>query len=195
MADTTNIEDLPSEPQNNVVLETKMPNDYEKVLNETPNNNNVPSAAENQKMMNELVSGIQQASANGATTLPSRDIPMNESQITQDPNIKANYVEEHPNNDYIEESQNVEDYILHNSKQTTRNDSIEEILETIQIPLLLGILYFIFQLPFIKNLVFNYFPSLFSSDGNQNLGGYLFFSILYAISYFSITNILQRLEM
>lgn len=201
MADTTNIDDLPSAPQNKVVLEKQETPEYEKMIahdnaqvaNREPAKH-IPSAIENQKMMNELVSGIQQASASGATQLPSRDIPMDQGALTQDPAIQPNYVPEHPNDDYIADSENMEDYMLNNIKKNNREDSLEVLLENMQIPILLGILYFLFQLPVLRSFVHNYMPSFFGKDGNQNLGGYLFFSVLFATSYFMITTIIKKIE-
>lgn len=211
MADTTNIDDLPSasDSQSRVVLEKQETPEYQQMiahdtaqLPATSDSGSgvkdplrVPSALENQKMMNELVSGIQQASASGATQLPSRDIPMNQSSITQDQETQPNYVPKHVNDDYIDETENMNDYMLNNIKSATKQDTIEAFLETMQVPILLGILYFMFQLPVVKSFVFVYFPSMFHKDGNQNLGGYLFFSILFAITYFTITSTIQRLEM
>jgi hypothetical protein len=198
MTDTTNINELPSDPyvsENKVVMEQKEMPEYENILKENNNsNNNVPSAAENQKIMNELVSGIQQASASGATQLPSRDIPMNTNNITQDPSIQPNYVAQNPNDDYINQESSPEDYLINNQKKSNKLSSIESIMEDLQTPFLLGILYFIFQLPFIKKLVFKHIPLLCHKDSNLNLGGYLFFSVLFAITYFSITHIIKTID-
>ena len=125
MADTTNIDDLPSVPQNNVVLEKQETPEYQKLIahDDAQNvpggddKNYVPSAVENQKIMNELVAGIQQASASGAT-----------------------------------------------------------------------------QLPIARTFIHKYIPSFFGKDGNQNLGGHLFFSVLFAGSYFMITSIIKKIE-
>ena len=192
MADTTNIDDLPSDPhvsQNKVVLEKQETPEYQKMI--APENaqqsngvKHVPNAVENQKMMIELVAGIQQASASGATQLPSRDIPMDQSGITQDPAVQPNFVPEHPNDDYM----------LNNIKKNNREDSLEFLLENMQVPILLGLLYFLFQLPVVRSSVHKYMPSLFGKDGNQNLGGYLFFSVLFALSYFVITTLIKKIE-
>ena len=68
----------------------------------------MPSALE-QNTINSLISGIQQASASGLTTLPSRDIPQMTSQITQDQQIKPNYIPQVNNNDYINDETNAND--------------------------------------------------------------------------------------
>jgi hypothetical protein len=188
MTDTTNIDDLPGSNDNtNVVLEkTEIP-DYQKMHNETKQQEN---SIDNQKIMNKLVSDIQQASAIGATQLPSRDIPMDTLNITQDEAVIPNYVPKEHNDDYINENDNTEDYLLNSEKV---DDTLEHILETLQVPLLLGILYFMFQLPIIRKYFFSIFPSLFESDGNQTLGGYMFFSILFAFVYYVITQIMDKI--
>jgi hypothetical protein len=58
-------------------------------------------------VINELVSGLQRASASGLTTLQSRDIPMNTMNMMNDPQIQPNFVPRPMQNqqqaDYIEE--------------------------------------------------------------------------------------------
>ena len=44
--------------------------------------------------MNSIVSGIQQAAAAGVTSLPSRDIPMNQNRVHMDQQADPNYVPE-----------------------------------------------------------------------------------------------------
>lgn len=199
MGDTTNIDELPSDPhvsENKVIMEQKELPEYEKLLqdNKNPTSSSVPSATENQKIMNELVSGIQQASASGVTQLPSRDIPMNTNNLTQDPTIQPNYVPTNPNDDYINDESSPEDYLKQNTKKSNQLDSIESILEDLQTPILLGVLYFIFQLPIVRKIVFKYFPVLCSKDSNLNLGGYLFFSVMFAVCYFSITHLIKTVN-
>ena len=45
-----------------------------------------------QSTIAELVSGIQQIAKGGNTSLPSKDIPMNEAMIATDEGIKPNYI-------------------------------------------------------------------------------------------------------
>ncbi len=45
-----------------------------------------------QTTISQIVNGLQQASVNGATKLPSRDIPMTTSGHNTDPQIQPNYV-------------------------------------------------------------------------------------------------------
>ena len=61
----------------------------------------MPSVVQ-QKQMNAIVSGIQQAAAAGATTLPSRDIPMNQNRVHMDNQADPNYVPKQEIPDYIQ---------------------------------------------------------------------------------------------
>lgn len=130
----------------------------------------MPSALE-QNTINSLISGIQQASASGLTTLPSRDIPQMTSQITQDQQIKPNYIPEVNNNDYINDETNANDILKENMRRQNRDSNLDVMYEELQIPILLAILFFMFQLPVFRTYLFKFLPSLFNKDGNPNFVG------------------------
>ena len=148
-----------------------------------------------QNVMNELVNGLQRASASGLTNLPSRDIPINTAGMMNDAQVKPNYV---PNN-YRKED---DDYIgQHEDEEETNEarynnhvasvDSMENIYKLIQVPLLVGILYFAFQLPVFRKYMLKYIPSIFSGDGNYNIRGLVFVSALFGAGYFGLTRVLD----
>lgn len=144
-------------------------------------------------MINQLVNGIQQASVSGLTTLRSRDIPMNPSQISQDAQTLPNYVPQMPVNkqDYISTMTTQQDIINKYSMNRNKEETINTIYDELQTPILISILYFLFQLPVVKSYLFKYAPSLFNKDGNNNLFGYIFNSILFGLSYWIIINSLN----
>jgi hypothetical protein len=148
-----------------------------------------------QNVMNELVNGLQRASASGLTNLPSRDIPINTAGMMNDAQVKPNYV---PNNYRKEE----DDYIgQHEDEEETNEarynnhvasvDSMENIYKLIQVPLLVGILYFAFQLPVFRKYMLKYIPSVFNTDGNYNIRGLVFVSALFGAGYFGLTRVLD----
>ena len=147
-----------------------------------------------QNVMNELVNGLQRASASGMTNLHSRDIPMNTMGMMNDAQINPNYV---PQNHRKEE----EDYISQHeeevmnevkySNQISTTDTMENIYKLIQVPLLVGILYFAFQMPVFRKYMLKYIPSIFNSDGNYNIRGLVFVSSLFGAGYFGLTRILD----
>lgn len=155
----------------------------------------MPQHPQQQNVMNELVNGLQRASASGMTNLPSRDIPMNTTGMMNDAQINPNYVpqnyrkEEH--DDYIsqheEEAINEAKYANH----VNNVDTMENIYKLIQVPLLVGVLYFAFQLPVFRKYMLKYIPSVFNTDGNYNISGLIFVSALFGLGYFGLTRVLD----
>jgi len=149
-----------------------------------------------QNVMNELVNGLQKASASGMTNLPSRDIPMNTTSMMNDAQINPNYVpnnyKKEENDDYIGEHE--EEEAMNESRYTNNVnnvDTMENIYKLIQVPLLVGILYFAFQLPVFRKYLLKYIPSVFSTDGNYNIRGLVFVSALFGAGYFGLTRVLD----
>jgi hypothetical protein len=142
-----------------------------------------------QSTINQLVSGLQHASSTGLTQLQSRDIPRNTDGLVQDPSIQPNYIPPAPSEsqDYIRDYQENEDIIAEYNKQHEKMSSMDQMYDEIQTPLLLCILYFLFQLPIFKRLLFKYAPFLFFKDGNINIYGYLFTSILFGVMYYILS--------
>lgn len=198
--DTTSINDLPTDPAGggsiggniNLITNEKPPsqvnpNEYSNTNNTTSNSN----ISLDQNTINQIVNGLQYASSSGATVLPSRDIPRNTLHMTQDANIQPNYISP-DNNKYIEENIS-NDEIEEEYNQIYKNsNSLDKLYDELQIPLLLIVLYFIFQLPIFKITLFKYLPFLCNTDGNMNLNGLLFTSILYGIIYYILSQTINQ---
>ena len=150
----------------------------------------MPSSLE-QNTINSLISGLQQASASGLTTLPSRDIPQMTNQITQDDQIKPNYIPQGNNTNYIDNEVSANDMLQENMRRQNKESNLDVMYEELQIPILLAILFFMFQLPVFRTYLFKFLPSLFNKDGNPNLSGYVVNSILFALLYYIIKNMLR----
>lgn len=203
MSNTTNIFDLPVDPTGgggserpvqNVSLNAnevrQMPQPSVSSNNPAPNVTTL-----DQETINHIVNGIQQASSSGATQLPSRDMPNTTNHIAQDVEIQPNYVPPPPQHqsDYIQTDEN--NYEIENDyyENIKRNASLDNMYDELQTPLLLAVLFFLFQLPFFKKYLFAYLPMLFLNDGNYNIYGFVFMSIFFAFVYYllskTITNI------
>jgi len=187
MADTTSINDLPVNPAGGASGNVHFS------ANETStfvNNQQQQAQGIDQNTMNQIVSGLQQASTTGVTTLPSRDIPQNTQTYVQDPQIQANYIPQGSNVDYIKDYEDNYDIIDNYNKNLKSSNSLDKLYDEIQIPLLIGILFFLFQLPAFKKLLHTYFPILlFHKDGNVNIYGYLLQSILFGLIYYILYKI------
>lgn len=185
---TTDINNLPTDPTGGGTIEGNIG------LVATEPNREANNLSLEQTTINQIINGLQQASATGATELPSRDIPHTTSQIMQDPYIQPNYIPTTSNStNYIDDDEPMENIINNYNKQNEKEDSLDKLYNQIQIPLLLAILYFIFQLPIFKNTLFKYLPILFNTDGNINLTGLITTSLLYGFIYFTITKTMTTL--
>jgi hypothetical protein len=194
MSDTTSILDLPTDPiggnmNNNIVMKAQEnPQNQANIPPQTPGGQSAGMSLD-QTTINQIVNGLQQAKLTGATQLPSRDIPMNTTALSNDPQVVPNYVpppEKH-HTDYIKDyEQNEGIYSKYNSHQrqmNNRSNSLDDVYNEIQTPLLIGVLYFLFQLPFFKKFLYSKLSFLFSGDGNYNLNGYFFISILFGMVF------------
>ena len=196
MSDTTNINDLctdpagPSNSSNNI--------NFSATEKTNSNNNGAPTQAAvqsnlddkspginlDESTIHQIISGLHQASNTGVTKLPSRDIPMSTNTIVNDPYTQQDFVPPAPNT-YIPPVRNsdiIDDY----NKNKKRVDTIDDFFNEFQIPILLSIIYFIFQLPFLKKFLFSNIPFLYNVDGNLNLKGLIFKSCLFGITYYSL---------
>jgi len=189
MSVSTSILDLPTDPvvsgnNGNITLNTT-----EQIM---PNTQTSPNLSLDQTTINQIVSGIQQASLNGLTQIHSRDMPMSTANITTDPQTQPNYVppKQH-NEDYIDSNERNIDIINSYNSGYNRRNTLDNIYDEIQLPLLLAVLYFFFQLPFFKKFLLSYFPVLFSNDGNYNIKGFGFTSVLFALLFYFFNKIIS----
>ena len=120
------------------------------------------------------------------TSLQTRDIPQGQVHLTQDAQTQPNFIPSNPG-DYILNHQTSEEIIKKNANRQNKSDSLDEIYNEIQIPILIAVLYFLFQLPVVRKNIFKYIPTLFHKDGNYNLSGYLLNSAMFAGLYYIMT--------
>ncbi len=195
MSDTTNIFDLPTDPvgggnitmnasENVVQKQMQQPSGQQAGQQQMPQQGQTPNFSLDQTTISQIVTGLQQAAVAGATQLPSRDIPMTTTGHSNDAQIQPNYVPmQERQADYIKDYEQTSDMIDSYNRNVNRGNSLDEMYNEIQTPLLLAVLYFLFQLPFFRRFLFNYFPVLFSNDGNFNINGFLFTSILFGMLF------------
>ena len=141
-----------------------------------------------QSTIAELVSGIQKMSNSGNTSLPSKDVPMSEASVIIDETVKPNYVPASDNTDYIKDYISNDTILRDHEKTEVATKRVEDMYDELQTPILAAILYFMLQLPAVKKYETKFIPGLFNTDGNINLYGVLFNSIIM----FSILFIVKR---
>ena len=163
--DTTSIMDLPTDPtgggggSNIKISASEVPGSGQGFSG----GQGQPAFNLDQNTINQIVNGLQQASSTGATQLPSRDIPMNTNNISADPQVQVNYIPpvQSQRDDYIKGYEDGPDMVSDYNRSASQNESLDDLYSEIQTPMLLAVMYFLFQLPIFRRQLFRYFPVLF----------------------------------
>ena len=206
--DTTQIDQLPS-----VSSSSGTPEQNASPVQQTPNTNN-----ENIKIQNygqqlnqeretvtgsqsppidytsQLTSVLKEAQSSGATVLPSRDIPQQTLQMQHDFQTKPDYLPESKTNDYIGNILDKEKIILEQKMKQNQSDNMDFMYQKLQMPIIVGIIYFLFQLPIIRKNLLTFLPNLFNKDGSAKLSGYIFNSVIFSLLYGIIVKALDYLQ-
>ena len=143
----------------------------------------------------ELVRDLQEASSSGATSLPVRDI----AQVTEAPTdeqVQPNYI---PNRrvrfDDEGDDDTYDQISTKNAALKRRSQTYHSIYDELQIPILLAILYFIFQLPIVRLTMYKHLPVLYDAAGSQlNLIGLCMCSALFGFGYLFLSKIMAYLS-
>jgi hypothetical protein len=163
--------------------------------------NGAPPPGIDPRTLNELVSGVQRASGAGMTSLPSRDIPRDSLSMQHDDQIKPNYIPRdrghgpgQGEDDYISRYESTDEVRENNRRSKNKSDTLETLYTEFQMPILIGVIYFMFQMPALRTAIMQFLPSMFNKDGNMNLQGLVSMSILYALAYYTLTKIINAAE-
>ena len=120
--------------------------------------------------------------------LPSRDIPMDTTLYSQDEQIQSNYIPTSKvPHDYVREHEDITEKKMEKYQQEKhKTRMIDTIFTEIQIPFLIALIYFIFQMPFINQLFIKFLPflQLYNQDGQMNMNGMIFKSVLFGTFYY-----------
>lgn len=102
-----------------------------------------------------------------------------------------------PTHDYIgEESQrNEEKERIDRMQSENQQDTLETIIDHIKVPIFVASLFFLFQMPVIKQFFFTKLPTLFSKDANLTTNGMLFMSLLFGGAYYAGNHIVKSLDL
>lgn len=123
--------------------------------------------------------------------LPQRDIPMNIAEHSQDIQTQPNYIPKPKiTSDYINEYQESSDRKMREyEEKKMREKNAATWFDEFQTPILIALLFFIFQLPIINTLIFKRFSflSIYNEDGNFNAMGLTLKCVLFG-GFFYIVN-------
>lgn len=186
---TTSLDDLPTMDGQSMSLSIDEQPVQHKIQKDFENG----SSQLSQDDINKIISGIQIASQQNLTQLPSKNIPMNQNNINSDIEAHPNFVPEQ-NEDYIKNSITPEQVYMKQIEKRKDKKLQEDIYEQLQMPVLSCILFFIFQLPFLNKFLYRNFSIFFIKDGSLALSGYIFKSILFSSGIYFLQRTLDYLS-
>ena len=129
--------------------------------------------------------------------LPERDIPM-VSDSRQDEQVQANYIPPAVKTvDYMKQYEEAtEKKVREHVQEKQKQSRIDFLIEQGQIPILVAVLFYIFQMPIFSRLVLIplSFLGLYDTDGNLNTYGILLKSSLFGLCYYLVTQSIQFLS-
>tara|TARA_Y100000768_G_scaffold387688_1_gene379814 strand:+ start:2834 stop:3583 length:750 start_codon:yes stop_codon:yes gene_type:complete len=144
------------------------------------NNNNDPSLVQH-------LAGIQDANMlNNGMQLPSRDIPTTTTHLSQDQQTNPNWVPQDQPTNYIN-NQISQDMINQFSRQqNTILNNNDVLYDQLKVPVIISILFFIYNFASFDKTLFNHFPYFFTPDQNIKKTGLFVKSLLFGAGYFAL---------
>ena len=198
MSGTTNISELPNQhSQNNVVLNVKeqpiQQQSYTpQVQSQAPQNTMVQQPMMQQQQMLPQQGMLPQQPQQ--TNLQNRDIPQTTEHFNQQDQIRPNYVPENEMDDYIGDEDTLHSMMQQNRQQENKRDRMDMLYDELQGPVMVMILFFLFQMPFVKKLLVKQIPTLFSADGNYTLTGYIATTVMFGGAYFGLNKAISYMS-
>jgi len=128
--------------------------------------------------------GQQQMVAEQA--LPSRDIPMDTTNVTQDAQTQPNYIPPPPPvHDYIAEYAK-EDEKMRTAEVNDKGKLFDAFVSEIQMALFVAVLFLLFQTSMVRKLMWNQFTWLpiLNADGNLNMSGLILKSFMFGVFFY-----------
>ncbi len=133
--------------------------------------------------------------------LPQRDIPMETMSYMHDDAIKPNYIPA-PSAQFEGYVETQEDRMKRQKKARrgklfSGNWTLDDIIAELQQPIIVAIIFFIFQSPMVHSAMGKYlaFMKLFDDDGNINTVGIFIKSTLFGLCYFAWGRFMEYLDM
>jgi len=110
--------------------------------------------------------------------LPERDIPRETINHVVDQESKVQYVPSQP-------------HYLPPPASSPQPSIIARYVDEFRIPIVLSLLYYIFQLGFVQDLLMKFAPFLLKPDGGLTTYGTLAKSAMFGFSYFGLTSVMD----
>ena len=103
--------------------------------------------------------------------LPARDVPRETINHVVDPQVATTYI-----------PPKEPDYIEHQQVQIPQVSKMDKLIDEFRLPIILAVLYFIFQLPMINSFLIRVLPYVFKEDSTATIGKSILFGLAYHVS-------------
>jgi hypothetical protein len=128
-------------------------------------------------------------------TAPNHDIPISPLPHQIDETLQPNYIPPYPTakGDYIQQYEQkiipeIEKAAQEHKQKKHRLTKWEKLMNTIQIPFLISLLYFVFQMPIFQNFLYKKigFLPIKREDGQLNMNGLFVTSALFGLCVYAV---------
>lgn len=130
--------------------------------------------------------------------LPSRDIMIDTAQYQQDEEIQPNYIPKPKlTRDYVRDYEEAAEKSAKKHEKAKRQaEQIEDAMTDFQLPILVAVLFFMFQIPVVHSIMYRNmsFLPFFHSDGNLNFYGILFKSVMFGSAFWSLQRVIHMIS-
>ena len=126
-------------------------------------------------------------------SMPNRGIPQDTTAFQNDEHMIPNHIPTQKlTHDYLREYETkLEKMSDQHQKEKHREDLVVSTYDEFQTPILIGVLFFLFQLPIINTLIFKHlgFLKIHNEDGNMNLYGMILKSVMFGLFYYGFIQV------
>ena len=123
----------------------------------------------------------------------NRGVPQDTTAYQHDEQVIANHIPMPKlTTDYLREyEEKLKSLSVEHQKAKHQESLLTSVYDEMQIPILIGVMFFMFQMPFVNSAMFKYlsFMKIYNEDGNLNLYGMVFKSIVFGLLYFGFIRI------
>lgn len=126
--------------------------------------------------------------------LPSRDMPMDMSHLTNDIETTANYVPPPKHKNYIAATDDDETELRQKKKRKDRRARMaEDLFDMLQRPMILGLIFFLFQMPALNGFIHRNMPflNMYNGEGGITTWGITIKSVLFGIIVYSLDTMME----
>ena len=125
--------------------------------------------------------------------LPEKDRIIDPEKLTRDESTRVNFIPDSENDIYyIPSRHDIQNEIQETTGQMSIHDKLRNVtFEEMKMPIILMLLYILFEFPIVRNFVKRTFSFSFDENEQLTFSGILVLGFLFAFSHFIITKVIE----